>query len=374
MRVLVIGFQFGAIGGLEIVSKSIASAVSFHGHDVTCLSLHEAGSYSTDGIRVKGLLSTWKPLRAAQRRLQKYVAAWQLEPLLNAADVVICAHAHVLHFLPTRRLKGKLVCWLHGREVWSPFLEQLAPHLSRVHACVAVSNYTASIVAPKLRPARDIRVIPNPIDTDIFVPAETPAAVRRNHVLTVGRHDADSFHKGYDTLIEAMAVLSKNRPELPVHLTITGTGPLLKQHSDQIQRLGVASRVTLLGRVNRTQLVSLYQTCDVFAFPSRVVEWNGELYGEGFGLVNAEAAACGRPVLTSKDGGCPETVVAGKTGFVVDPRSPSGVAACLETLLDQSAAERDAMGRLGRDFVVSRFSVPVFRDHVGDLLSELRNT
>jgi glycosyltransferase involved in cell wall biosynthesis len=207
-------------------------------------------------------------------------------------------------------------------------------------------------------------VIHNPVDTDIFVPVVSSADIRRHHVLTVGRHDRDSRHKGYSVLIKAMDLLRRQRPDLPLRLTITGTGPLLDEHRRQIADLGMGDTVMLAGRVSRDVLRSLYQTTDVFAFPSRVEAVDGEEFGEGFGVVNAEAAACGRPVITSTHGGCPETIIDGVTGLAVDPTSAAEVAAKIATLFEMSADERDAMGCRGRAMAVERFSTVVFEEKV----------
>ena len=214
-------------------------------------------------------------------------------------------------------------------------------------------------------------VIHNPVDTELFKPVDsaTGETVRRNSILTVGRHDADSFHKGYDVLIEAMGLLRDRRPELPLQLTITGAGELLARHRDQIGSLALEDRVLLAGKVPRSELIRLYRTTDTFAFPSRLVDREGDQYGEGFGVVNVEAAAAGRPVITSTHGGCPETVIDGVTGFTVDPTSPLAAAAAIEKIFDMSPGARDEMGRRGRQMAVEQFSSICFRDRVNQVLA-----
>jgi phosphatidylinositol alpha-1,6-mannosyltransferase len=81
----------------------------------------------------------------------------------------------------------------------------------------------------------------------------------------------------------------------------------------------------------------------------------GGLDVEGLGMVFLEAAACGLPVVAGTSGGAPETVREGVTGHVVDPRSPSSVAAVLADLLDDPARAR-AMGAAGRAWVEQRWS------------------
>lgn len=372
LRIGVIGFNFNAIGGLEIVSKAIAGVLARRGHDVACLSLHETGAHSSDGVRIIGAVPSIPGFRTLIHRFPALNTSAKMRRLLSASDVVIAAHAHVLPLvmpiidsLPKRPL---VIGWLHGREVWGRLGADIAPQLAQADHLVAVSHFTADTVKALLPSAPRPRVIHNPVNTDIFVPASSPAAIRRHHVLTVGRHDLDSRHKGYAVLIEAMHLLRRKRPDLPLRLTITGSGPLLAEHERQIAALGVADIVSLAGRVSRDGLRGLYQTTDVFAFPSRHETIGDEQFGEGFGVVNTEAAACGRPVITSTHGGCPETVLDGVTGFTVDPTSSEAVAFRLATLFDMPAEDRDAMGARGRAMAIERFSTPVFERTAGEFV------
>ncbi len=81
---------------------------------------------------------------------------------------------------------------------------------------------------------------------------------------------------------------------------------------------------------------------------------------EGLGLAAVEAAACGLPVVVGRSGGAPETVLPGRTGFVVDPHDPVGLADRLEVLLTDPATGQ-AMGAAGRRFVAERFGAEPVR-------------
>ena len=78
-----------------------------------------------------------------------------------------------------------------------------------------------------------------------------------------------------------------------------------------------ASISTVRVGVHDEQLVELYQHALVTLYLS---------YAEPFGLVSIEAQACGTPVIVSDEGGLPETIIAGVTGWAV-PRSSGAVAA-----------------------------------------------
>jgi len=84
--------------------------------------------------------------------------------------------------------------------------------------------------------------------------------------------------------------------------------------------------------------------------------------------VYVEAAACGRPVIASTEGGAPETMFAGKTGLLVDPRSPANVAEAIAGILSDNQ-RADEMGRQGRLLAEKRFSRDQFRLRIQELIA-----
>ena len=89
---------------------------------------------------------------------------------------------------------------------------------------------------------------------------------------------------------------------------------------------------------------------------------------EGFGMVYLEAAACGRPSVAGKQGGCPDAVAHGKTGLVVDPSDPVAVADALGRLLtDEVYAHK--LGSAGWACVRGYFTESKFLDTVESVLT-----
>jgi phosphatidylinositol alpha-1,6-mannosyltransferase len=156
--------------------------------------------------------------------------------------------------------------------------------------------------------------------------------------------------KGQDVLIEALALLSAEFPSL--HLALIGEGRMQTRLYDRAQRRGVGDRVHLTGALVDSAVQEWLQAADLFASPCRS-RWGG-MEVEGFGIVFAEAALCGLPVIAGRSGGAPEAVIEGETGMVVDGRSAGQVAAALAYILRQSPTERRAMGAKGRDLALSR--------------------
>lgn len=78
-------------------------------------------------------------------------------------------------------------------------------------------------------------------------------------------------------------------------------------------------------------------------------------YREGIPRILLEAAACGRPVITTDSVGCREAVEDGENGYLCDPRSVDSLAAAMKKLLQLSPAERQAMGNAARQLAETRF-------------------
>jgi phosphatidylinositol alpha-1,6-mannosyltransferase len=378
MRLLLTGYRFDTIGGLEIVSANIARILAEQGHEVRCAAVHGRADFQRDGYAVVGLMPQSRLWRAIAARSPAFYPKGRLRRLAAWADAIIACHCHTLPLL-WRATSGSsrrppVVGWLHGHEIWGRFGVEYAESLRQCDRLVAVSQYTSDTVARLLGPEHRPLVVHNSIDTEFFHPAERPDDIRRLSVLTVGRHDAGTEHKGYDMLLAAVARLRQAAAPLPLALTIVGEGPRLPILRAEAARLGIADAVEFPGAVSRTELRRLYATCDLFAFPSRVNEVGDAVYGEGFGVVNIEAAACGRPVLTSTHGGCPETILDGVTGVLVDPTDVAAVAAGLERVFRLSAEDRDAMGRRGRERAEASFSHAALSDRVAAVVAALPRT
>jgi glycosyltransferase involved in cell wall biosynthesis len=86
-------------------------------------------------------------------------------------------------------------------------------------------------------------------------------------------------------------------------------------------------------QISDDELRMLYQTAQATLYLAE---------GEPLGLASLEAQACGCPVVVADEGGLPETVVPGQTGFVVS-RDPRAAGRALDALADQAA--RHAMAR-----------------------------
>jgi glycosyltransferase involved in cell wall biosynthesis len=85
-------------------------------------------------------------------------------------------------------------------------------------------------------------------------------------------------------------------------------------------------------------------------------------YREGVPRSLLEAAAMGRPIITTDTPGCRDTVVPDESGFLCEPRSADSLASCMERMLDLSPEALAEMGRAGRGHVEQHFSEEIVLD------------
>ena len=186
-----------------------------------------------------------------------------------------------------------------------------------------------------------VSIVPCGVDTMRFRPMKK-ARVRcklgmpedEPVILFVGRIEP---LKGIDVLIRAAAQI-----ESPFRLLVVGGDEKDAERKqglmDLASEMGVAERVKFLDAVPHKDLPLYYNAADVCVVPS---------YYESFGLVAVEAMACGVPVIASRVGGLKETVLDGRTGYLVPWRCPEPFAERLELLLSNETLRR-SMGREAR--------------------------
>ena len=156
---------------------------------------------------------------------------------------------------------------------------------------------------------REIHVIPNCVNTDVFRPADKRMLRRKMgiaedaKVIAFGAVDVDSPYKGAELLVETLQILAQ-RDVTPYHLLVFGG------NRSQCS-FGVPYPVTNLGLLERMEDVAhALQAADIFLGPSRQ---------DNFPTIYLEALACGIPCVGFAIGGIPEIARHKKTGYIAVP-------------------------------------------------------
>lgn len=159
--------------------------------------------------------------------------------------------------------------------------------MRRPHRVLTVSRASARAIERVY--GRRAEVIHPPVCTEFFIPASRP----RRHFLAVARLVPQ---KRLSTLIDAFRLLHEP-------LVIAGRGPWLAR-----LRASAPSNVRFTGWVDDTRLLELYRSSRALICPSV----------EAFGIVMAEAQACGTPVIAPRAGGARDIVDQARTGRLLD--------------------------------------------------------
>jgi glycosyltransferase involved in cell wall biosynthesis len=164
-------------------------------------------------------------------------------------------------------------------------------------------------------------------------------------------------HKGYETLLDAYALLPRDVPPL----RIAGGVQDPEAHRRLVAKrdaLGLGGRVEFLGSVAPESLPALYAGARALLFPSEV---------ESFGLPLVEAMATGVPVIASGIPVCRE--ICGEAALYVPPRDATNLAALIAGL-DSDPGQRRDLGNAG----VARARRFTWEDAARLLVAELENS
>ena len=178
--------------------------------------------------------------------------------------------------------------------------------------------------------ANRVSFIRNTVDTEVCTPLseETRSLAQQNfsrshslpdttkYVLFAGR-----LHPQKDPLLLVKTIAALQNPQ--VHLLVAGDGELAPDLKAEILRLNLSAQVTMLGAVNSTNLVALYQIADALILTSEF---------EGLPLVVLEALACGTPIVSTRCGETPKFIT-NQSGMISDDRTPEAIARALNHVL-----------------------------------------
>jgi rhamnosyl/mannosyltransferase len=246
-------------------------------------------------------------------------------------------------------------------KIYQPFLIRF---LKRADVIIATSpRYIET--SPYLSAFKEkCRVIPLGIDTAEFeldtelkeLISQVKSEVGAPFVLFVGRL---IYYKGVEYLIRAF----KKVPE-PYKLVIIGSGPLKDELLELSRKAELQNRVIFYESQPRRRLIAFYYACEFFVLPS--VERS-----EAFGIVQLEAQACGKPVISTELGtGTSFANLDGVTGIVVPPRDVEALESAMITLATNERL-RAELGKNAFTRVRQEFDVKVMAAHVAELYREV---
>lgn len=348
MRVLQLGkFYDPVVGGMETVLREICE--NLHAQvdfrvlvaNTRCRTEHENRKVALTRVASLGTLLSCSMAPSFPLWVRKFDPDLihvhlpnplaELSALVVGQDIPVVAHFH-----------SDVVRQRNLLRLYAPFLEAF---YQRANCIVVPTPRHIEVSRFVSRYREKCRVVPFGIPVSRF---ELDEAGRKKvdrlrdglpSALCVGRLVS---YKGVEFLIRALQTIQGR-------LWIIGTGPLEGSLRSLAREKGLSGRVEFLGQVSAEDLVAYYHACDVFVLPSIT---NAEM----FGVVQLEAMACRKPVIsTNLPTGVPWVNQHGKTGYVVSPGNIEELARGIRHLFSNPQL-REEMGEAGRMRVEQHFT------------------
>lgn len=359
-------------GGGERLAVEGALRVSAHRYDrAICISRWDPRMETTEPAR--GLLRRLRDggVEVIPVRRRSRLAIWAWQPLLRRLrdGPVDVLHGHVFGSNVWAAVLGRAArvpavvahehMWSYqGSSARALIDRNLIARWADAFIAVSESGRRAMVELERI-PAEKVVLIrngapalihadPSKARKELGIPSGAPVAVSVGHLRK---------EKAFDLLIEAIALLTPQHPQL--QLMIAGEGPERESLERMIEKLGLAGRVRLLGQ--RADVSSILAAADVAVCCSDF---------EGGPLSVLEYMQAGLPVVATRVGGLPELIEDGSTGFLVPPRDPPALANRMAILLDDPELRR-RLGSRGRDTQVRDYEIDAWARRIEKLYDRL---
>lgn len=306
-------------GGSGVVATELGKALAGRGHQIHFISYAlpmRLDSYEGNIFYHEVEMSSYPlfefPLYTPALA-SKIVEVAQFEQL----DIVHAHYAipHATSAYLARQILGgtlKVITTLHGTDITlvglePSFLSVMKFSIEQSDGVTAVSRFLKEKTLTNYGIDKDIRVIPNFVDTDKyrrvectqvrerFAPPEEKILIHVSNFRAVKR------------VADVIRIFDEVQKKVPAHLILAGDGPDRSVCELLVRELGIQDKVRFLGK--QTELVRILSAADLMLMPSQ---------SESFGLAALEAMACGVPVISSSVGGLPELQVHGQTGYIAE--------------------------------------------------------
>lgn len=347
MRIVTVIYSMGC-GGAERVMATLANAWSERGHQVSVLTLagqpsfyplSPAVDYQTLDVAApsRNFTHLWRNNLRRMSELRRRVRSLRPDVVISFLDAT-----NVVTLLTTRGLRVPVIVCEHTDPAYST--------CSTTWKVLRVLTYPAASAVTVLTDnvLRDMRwllgkrgvVMPNPVVLPSVAVLAAPSTKTDKRLVAMGRLLPV---KGFDSLLAAFGQIAAVHPEWT--LTILGEGPMRRTLQEQVERLGLAGRVDLHGRV--TDPFPWLRSADLFVMTS---------LHEGFPCALCEALACGVPAVSFDCPSGPRAIIRdGVDGLLVPNGNVHALAAAFSRLMVDEGERRRMASRAPE--VLQRFGL-----------------
>ncbi len=231
---------------------------------------------------------------------------------------------------------------------WGPFLKTIASPLfyylrkwdfktaQKTNFIIANSHYIAGKIKDYY--GREAQLLYPPVDLKVFY--KESEIKKENYYLAAGRLMS---YKRFDLIVQTFNKLN-------LSLIIVGDGPELKS----LKKMATSPKIQFRSFVTEDKLRGLYNKAQALIFPQI----------EDFGLVAAEAQACGTPVIAYSQGGAKEIVEDGVTGVFFHLQTPEDLESAIKKFQLSSFNENDIINS------AQKFSKEKFKKRIMDIIND----
>lgn len=343
---------YPTVGGSGILAARLGVQLARRGHDIHFITYERPAALrhmDHENVQVHLLTVVEYPLF----KYPPYTVALGSE-MTRVAEEQHLDLLHVHYSLPhstaaflARMMTGTpYVVTLHGSDVTmlggDPSYKAVNTYtLKRADAITAVSEFMAREAHESLGVEREIKIIPNFVDVELFKPAPGKTVERNRDIVVI---HVSNFRpvKRIQDLVYAMAIVAKKAPE--ARLLLVGDGPERHSIEGLIGQLDLWRNVLLTGF--RSDIAHLLRCSDVGVICSET---------ESAPLILLESMSSGLPVVATRVGGIPEIVQDGHNGFLVPMKHPEDMAERLIEL-NEDIALRKRLGKAARQTILERYT------------------
>ncbi|WP_347159303.1 glycosyltransferase [Pontibacter chitinilyticus] len=250
-------------------------------------------------------------------------------------------------------LVGKIITSFHGYDYQLPDILREYQNFNSLftsgNGFIANSKFTYEcLIALGCDPAK-LTVIPVSASSEIFDKQNNNRSKANEsfNILTVARLEEV---KGIEYALRATHKLVFEH-SLDITYQIIGSGSLDLELKKLTEELSLTARVNFLGSKPQDEVLEAMLNSHVFLLSSVTTK---EGASEAQGLVLLEAQSASLPVVASRSGGIPDSLIDGETGFLVPERDDEEIASAILKLYNSLSLRRN-MGEKGKFFVKENF-------------------
>ena len=336
MNILYLLFSF-TTGGTERLVTDLCNEMAARDHQVHLYVVNDLYDQSMlDALHPQVHVCLQKRAAGSRQKIQtllsvaRYIRKHKIQIVhchsMNAPDLLLLK--------PVAFPKVKVLYTVHSMNSYSQLsAKKIALRNRLCHKLIAISESVHQDMLSRGADPAKLITIYNAIDLSRFPePQSSHIPSQAARIGNVAR--IDSQIKGQDILLDALALLPKDKTPLQCHFAGAPDANHIRDLQNlkaQAASLGLEDRVRFLG--NMSDIPAFLQTIDIFVLPSR---------SEGFGISLVEALCMGIPCIASNLDGPAEVLNHGQYGLLFRSEDPADLAQKLLLVLENYGFYRQA--------------------------------